>query len=240
MKNDFVMINIPDLKWSGQLGLAAEIAARAHAGQTDKAGVPYICHPIMVSSCCKDMMTKCVALLHDVLEDTDVTAEELLARGVAPEVVDAVRLLTHSDKGKQYLDYVRRIADSGNVAAMAVKYLDLCDNLGELRDRHGVVPPKRDKYLQARGILSEVLDGTMPMTENDILKICASAGYDMEELAYGGFAGGKHYVIYGQNGGEGEDVECTGAPIILVVQNGRCRVATDEELNYFYENLLKD
>ena len=149
---------IPNL--SEQIGLAAEIAARAHAGQTDKAGVPYICHPIMVSSCCKDVMTKCMAMLHDVLEDTDVTAEELLASGVVPEVVDAVRLLTHSDKDEPYLDYVRRIADSGNVAAMTVKYLDLCDNLGELRDRHGVVPPKRDKYLQAKAILSEVLNGT--------------------------------------------------------------------------------
>lgn len=77
------------------------------------------------------------------------------------------------------------------------------------------------------------------MTENDILIICASAGYDIEELTYGGFAGGKHYVIYGQNGKEGEDIECTGAPIILVVHNGRCRVAADEECGYFYENLVE-
>lgn len=80
----------------------------------------------------------------------------------------------------------------------------------------------------------------MQMTENDILKICASVGYDMEELAYGGFSDGRYYVMYGYNGKEREDIECTGAPIILVVQNGRCRVATDEELNYFYENLLED
>lgn len=152
------MITIPNL--SEQIGLAAEIAVRAHAGQTDKAGVSYISHPVMVSSCCKDVMTKCVALLHDVLEDTDVTAEELLKWGVAPEVVDAVKLLTHSDKGEPYLYYVRRVADSGNIAAMTVKYLDLCDNLGELRDRHGVVPPKRNEYLQAKAILSEVLNRT--------------------------------------------------------------------------------
>lgn len=52
------------------------------------------------------------------------------------------------------------VADSGNIAAMTVKYLDLCDNLGELGNRHGVVPPKRNEYLQAKAILSEVLNRT--------------------------------------------------------------------------------
>lgn len=75
------------------------------------------------------------------------------------------------------------------------------------------------------------------MAENDVLRICSLAGYRMEDLAYGGVVDGKHYVIYGQADAE---IECTGAPIILVVQNGHCRVATDKEWSCFYENLVKD
>lgn len=78
------------------------------------------------------------------------------------------------------------------------------------------------------------------MTENDILRICSLAGYRMEDLAYGGFAEGNHYVIYGQDGKVDAEIECTGAPIILVVQNGHCRVATDKEWSCFYENLVED
>lgn len=76
------------------------------------------------------------------------------------------------------------------------------------------------------------------MDKNDILKICQSAGYTEGDLIYGGFADGKHYVSYGQD--DAEELRCVGAPIILIVESGLCRTATDKEWVYFYENFVKD
>ena len=67
-------------------------------------------------------------LLHDVVEDTDYTFEDLLAAGISQEVVDALRLLTH-EKGSNYMDYVERIAQSHNPIAINVKCNDLDHNL---------------------------------------------------------------------------------------------------------------
>lgn len=78
----------------------------------------------------------------------------------------------------------------------------------------------------------------MSERKNDILKICQSAGYT-EGLIYGGFVNGKHFVSYGAEG-DGAELACVGAPIILVVENGGCRTATDKEWVYFYENFVKD
>ncbi len=77
------------------------------------------------------------------------------------------------------------------------------------------------------------------MDRNDILKVCQSAGYTEGDLIYGGFVNGKHYVSYGAES-DGAELACVGAPIILVVENGRCRTATDKEWVYFYENFVKD
>ncbi|CZQ97351.1 HD domain-containing protein [Trichococcus flocculiformis] len=69
--------------------LAFEIAKAAHAGQTDKAGLDYILHPLQVAAEMTTDEEKAVALLHDIIEDTDVTASELLARGLPDNVVEA-------------------------------------------------------------------------------------------------------------------------------------------------------
>jgi len=74
--------------------------------------------------------------------------------------------------------------------------------------------------------------------KNDILKVCQSVGYTEGDLIYGGFADGKHFVSYGQD--DAEELQCVGAPIILIVENGLCRIATDDERNYFYRVLVKD
>ena len=74
--------------------------------------------------------------------------------------------------------------------------------------------------------------------KNDILKVCQSAGYTEGALIYGGFADGKHFVSYGQD--DAEELQCVGAPIILIVENGLCRIATDDERSYFYGFLVKD
>lgn len=103
---------------------AMKIAYTAHHGQVDKGGVPYIFHPIHLAELMKDEYTTCVALLHDVVEDTDVTLDFL--RGFFPEeVVEAVSLMTH-EEGIPYLEYVNKIRK--NPIAKAVKLADIRHN----------------------------------------------------------------------------------------------------------------
>ena len=103
---------------------AARIAERAHRGQFDKGGMPYIYHPLHLAEQMSDEITAAVALLHDVMEDTDITDAELSAQ-VPPRVMDALRLLTH-DPAEDYSDYVKRIRE--NPDAKAVKLADLRHN----------------------------------------------------------------------------------------------------------------
>lgn len=108
---------------------AMKIAYRAHHGQVDKGGIPYIFHPFHLAEQMTDEYTTCVALLHDVVEDTDVTLEELAA--VFPqEVIDAVALMTHKE-GVPYLEYVAAIRE--NPIAQAVKLADIAHNSDESR-----------------------------------------------------------------------------------------------------------
>lgn len=104
---------------------ALRIAYAAHHGQVDKAGVPYIHHPLHVAEQMDDEVSTCVALLHDVLEDTDVTETDLRAKGFPDEVVDAVVLLTRG-QGVSYRDYIERL--SADPLARKVKVADLRHN----------------------------------------------------------------------------------------------------------------
>lgn len=105
--------------------LALQIAQKAHAGQVDKAGKDYIFHPMRVASYMDTDIEKAVAYLHDVLEDTDVTVDEL--RNQFPdEIVDAVITLTRKQK-ETYSEYIQRIAKSK--LAKKVKVADLLHNL---------------------------------------------------------------------------------------------------------------
>lgn len=108
--------------------LCLGIAMKAHAGQADLDGNPVILHPLTVGLAGKTPEEQCAGFLHDVVEDTPCTFDDLLGMGVSPEIVDALRLLTHDEK-EPYLDYVRRIAGSGNEIAIAVKLNDLRHNL---------------------------------------------------------------------------------------------------------------
>jgi (p)ppGpp synthase/HD superfamily hydrolase len=108
---------------------AMQIAYQAHHGQTDHGGIPYVFHPIHLAEQMNDEYTTCAALLHDVVEDTSVTLEELAA--VFPvEIVNAVALLTHADD-VAYLDYVENI--KANPIARAVKLADLHHNCDRTR-----------------------------------------------------------------------------------------------------------
>ena len=86
-------------------------------------------------------------LLHDVVEDTNFTFDDLLRKGVDEEIVDALKLLTHTDD-LSYDDYVKRIAVSGNSIAIHVKYNDLCNNLKRGRaGGHWRIVAKHEKAL---------------------------------------------------------------------------------------------
>ena len=134
---------------------ALNIAYGAHQGQLDKSGLPYIFHPYHLAEQMDDEDATCVALLHDVVEDTDTTLEEL-ARDFPPHIVDAVRLLTHDPAGS-YPDYIRGIKD--NPLATKVKLADIAHNSDETRFAGcaNISPEslkrRRKKYAEARAIL---------------------------------------------------------------------------------------
>ena len=107
------------------IDIALAIARKAHAGQVDKAGVDYIQHPLYVASQVKTEQEKAAALLHDVLEDSDITAADLLAYGLSNEVVTAVQTLTKK-KGQSYQDYLEKV--KSNNLARVVKLADLKHN----------------------------------------------------------------------------------------------------------------
>lgn len=140
--------------YTDQTRKAMQIAYRAHHGQTDKSGVPYLYHPIHLAEQMNDEVTVTAALLHDVLEDSPMTAAELRAAGISPQAVDAVVLLTRPAE-TPYLDYVERIRS--NPIARAVKCADLRHNCDPSRLPN---PPegwreKRDLYRKALEILTD-------------------------------------------------------------------------------------
>ncbi len=104
---------------------AIEIAAASHAGVRDKQGQPYILHPLRVMMDVQGDLARIVAVLHDVVEDTPVTIENLGAAGFSAEVLAAVELVTHRE-GQAYSEYV--IHCKANDAARQVKLADLRDN----------------------------------------------------------------------------------------------------------------
>lgn len=104
---------------------AITIAALAHDGQTDKTGAPYIFHPLRVASTFSDEMLQVIAVLHDLVEDTDTTLSDLDAR-FPQAVVSAVEALTRRSE-ESYKEFIDRVARNPN--ARLVKIADIRDNL---------------------------------------------------------------------------------------------------------------
>lgn len=113
-------------KWSDLLEKSICLAVNAHQGQRQKDGSPYILHPLHLMQQQTTPEAQIVAVLHDVVEDTDVTFDDLETLGLPTEVVEAVRLLTH-DEGTSYPDYIRSI--KSNPLARRVKMADLSHNM---------------------------------------------------------------------------------------------------------------
>lgn len=135
---------------------AMHLAYNAHEGQLDKAGLPYIFHPLHLAEQMPDEISTCVALLHDIVEDTDVSLEDL-KKDFPAEVVDAVELLTHT-KGMDYFAYLEKI--KVNPIAKRVKLADIAHNSDEARYAGAPVDAKgierrRAKYARAKKFLED-------------------------------------------------------------------------------------
>ena len=133
--------------------LALSIARKAHEGQLDKAGVDYIEHPIYVASRVDTEEEKAVALLHDVIEDSPVSAEELLQAGLPETVVTAVQILTKK-KEQDYQTYLETVKK--NPLARVVKLADLKHN-SDLSRLSSITEKDRErlkKYKKAIDFLS--------------------------------------------------------------------------------------
>ena len=135
------------------IDIALSIAKKAHAGQVDKAGVDYIQHPLYVASQVKTEQEKTVALLHDVIEDSDVTVDDLLASGLSNEVVTAVQILTKKE-GQSYQEYLEKV--KSNNLARVVKLADLKHNsdLSRLKSVTNTAYERVKKYKNAIRYLS--------------------------------------------------------------------------------------
>lgn len=131
---------------------AMKLCFDAHKDQTDKGGMPYVFHPFHVAEQMHTEETVAVALLHDVVEDTDYTIDDLHAMGFPEPVMEALTLMTHKD-GVPYMEYVAAI--KGNPIAAAVKLEDLRHNsdLSRLDAVDDKALRRVEKYKKAAALL---------------------------------------------------------------------------------------
>lgn len=147
------------------VGVARRIATQAHAGKVDKAGKDYILHPQAVARAMAAHGTAMEAAgwLHDVLEDTVVSAGDLLAQGIPEDVVRLVEAVTRRE-GEGYLDdFIPRIIIEGGPRAVALKLADIAHNLAP--GRATLKPSQRERYQRAEAMLRGALRGWAPDEE---------------------------------------------------------------------------
>ncbi len=134
---------------------AIALAAQAHAGQVDKAGEPYILHPLRVMLRLRSPEARMAAVLHDVLEDTDITPERLQQEGFSRDVIEAVLAVTKRE-GESYQDFVKRAAQ--HPIGRQVKRADLEDNcdLSRIKNPNNKDLARMDKYKKALESLSSL------------------------------------------------------------------------------------
>lgn len=133
---------------------ALKLCFEAHKNQTDKSGLPYVFHPFHLAEQMETEETTIIALLHDVIEDSDFTIEDLINMGFDKTVTDAIALMTHKD-GVEYMDYVSAIKE--NPLAKTVKLADLKHNSDLTRldivDEKSLM--RKEKYSKAIALLQE-------------------------------------------------------------------------------------
>lgn len=134
---------------------AINMAYQAHEGQLDKGGLPYIFHPYHLAEQMPDEYSVCAAVLHDVVEDTDIGIE-MIEQEFPVEIAHAVRLLTHVPE-TPYLEYIEHLKD--DPIACQIKLADLAHNMDETRSAGQETEPEEkrrkrmEKYMKAKEIL---------------------------------------------------------------------------------------
>ena len=131
---------------------AMKLAFEKHNKMVDKAGIPYIIHPILVAEKMDDEDSTVVALLHDVVEDTDLSIEDIKRMGFNEKITDALKVLSHDDN-VEYLEYIKQVAK--NDIAKKVKIADIKHNsdLTRLRNNPELIEKFSQKYPPALEIL---------------------------------------------------------------------------------------
>ena len=132
--------------------VALKLCFEAHKEQTDKSGMPYVFHPFHIAEQMQDEKSTIVALLHDLVEDTDYTLNDLRSMGFDSEIIEAIALLTH-DENVSYEDYLNRIKT--NPLAKTVKFADIAHNSDQTRldDDDPRAEKWQEKYKKALQIL---------------------------------------------------------------------------------------
>ena len=134
--------------------MAMKLCFETHKDQLDKTGLPYVFHPFHLAEQMDDEISTVCALLHDVVEDSDITFEDLAKMGFSGEIIDVLKLLTHAEE-VPYMDYVREIKK--NPVATKVKLADLKHNSDTTRldvvDEWAI--KRNEKYAEALRILTE-------------------------------------------------------------------------------------
>ena len=132
-----------------QLEVAIDIACQFHKGQKDRGGLAYILHPLHVMESVDTVAYKIVAVLHDIIEDTEVDEEYLLNRGISEHLVEVISLLTRCE-GETYEEYIEHIAS--NKIAIEVKLEDLKHNMDLTRLNREITDKdleRNKKYMKA-------------------------------------------------------------------------------------------
>lgn len=125
------------------IDIALQIATKAHEGKLDRDGYAAILHPITVGLMGNTDAEKITGFLHDVVEDSDYTYDDILNAGIPADIVGALKLLTHNKQQMSYEEYITQIISSGNPIALQVKYNDLRHNYArgkahpDLQLKHG-------------------------------------------------------------------------------------------------------
>lgn len=150
------------------LALAITLANQAHAGQLDKAGKPYISHPLTVMSQMNTPESKIVAVLHDAIEDSDLTIADLVRQGFPEFITEAIAAITKRD-GEPYEDYILRV--KSNAIARKVKIADVTHNMNISRIAN---PTEKDfqrleKYKKFSGVTTRVKPMSLEASEKQVI-----------------------------------------------------------------------